>query len=150
MVSEGRLDREPTKTPVGNWDKLEREYIMWPSTMQRLGNWVSVEMAIEVGGCEIGVTWEYLIREVSVKRKGSSLREGHGVESTVCEEASLSFWRGGGEEVEEEERESSRRSAIWRTNGSEKAALILGVERDLGVGNLETEVCMDSLGFKRR
>ena len=93
------------------------------------------------------------MREVSVKRKDSSFREGHPVESTVCEEASRSFWRRSEEEEEEAERESSRVSAIWRTNGSEKVAektLVLGVERNLGIGNLEAEVCMDSLGFKRK
>lgn len=91
IASEDKLDKEPTKTPVGNWDKLEREFTMWPSTIEIFGNWVSVEMVIGVEGCEIGVIWEDRIREVSVKRKGSSLREGHGAESTVCEDASLSF-----------------------------------------------------------
>ncbi|KAK3023175.1 hypothetical protein RJ639_043484 [Escallonia herrerae] len=63
-----------------------------------------------------------LIKDVSVKRKGSSLRDGHGVERRDSEEVSLSFWRGGGDGDEVEERESSRVSAIWRTNGSERAA----------------------------
>lgn len=73
-----------------------------------------------------------------MKRKGSSLREGHGVERRVSEEVSLSFWRGnGGEEEEEEEgRESSRVSASWRTKGSEK----------VGAGWSETLVLVLGLG----
>ena len=52
------------------------------------------------------------MKETSVKRKGSSLREGHGVERRVSAEDSLSFCRGKGDEKEEEEgRESSRVSA---------------------------------------
>lgn len=63
------------------------------------------------------------MNEVSVKRKGSSLREGQGVERTVCEEESRSFWRGKvcGED-DGEGRESSRDSANWITKGSEKVA----------------------------
>lgn len=52
------------------------------------------------------------MKEVSVKRKGSSLRVGHGVERRVSTEESLRFWRAeGGEEEEEEGSESSRASA---------------------------------------
>lgn len=61
------------------------------------------------------------MKEVSVNRKGSSLRVGHGVERRDSAEASLSFWRRGGGGVVVE-RESSRVSAIWRTNGSEREA----------------------------
>lgn len=78
------------------------------------GNW---------GGCDVGYMSEFLMKEVSVKRNGSSLREGHGVERRVSEEASLIFWRGenrGEEEGAREGRESSRVSANWRTRGSEK------------------------------
>lgn len=50
-----------------------------------------------------------------MKRKGSSLREGHGVERIDSEDVSRSFWRG----EEEEVRESSRVSASSRTKGSE-------------------------------
>lgn len=73
-----------------------------------------------------------------MKRKGSSLREGHGVERIVSEEESLRFWRGkgGGEDEEEEGRESSRVSASWRTKGSEK----------VGEGWSETLVLVLSLG----
>ena len=63
------------------------------------------------------------MKEVSVNLKGSSFLEGHGVERRDCEEKSLSFWRGDDEEEEEEGRESSKDSAIWRTNGSERAAI---------------------------
>lgn len=60
------------------------------------------------------------MKETSVKRKGSSRRDGHGVERRVSADDSLSFWRGnGGEEEEEEGSESSRDSASWRTKGSE-------------------------------
>jgi hypothetical protein len=77
------------------------------------------------------------MKEVSVKRNDSSLREGHGVERRVSEEVSLSFWRGnGGEEEEEEGRESSRISASWRTKGSEK----------VGAGWSETLVLVLALG----
>lgn len=66
----------------------------------------------KLGGREIGWISEFLMKEVSVKRKGSSLREGHGVERRASEEESLRFWRGkGGEEEEEEGSESSRASA---------------------------------------
>lgn len=47
-------------------------------------------------GSEIGRILECLMKEMSVKRNGSSLREGHGVESRECEDVSLSFRRGGG------------------------------------------------------
>lgn len=61
------------------------------------------------------------MKEVSVKRKDSSLRDGQGVERRVSEDRSLIFWRGkGGCEVEGNE--SSRDSASWSTNGSEKEA----------------------------
>lgn len=76
------------------------------------------------------------MKEVSVKRKGSSLREGQGVERRVSEEVSLSFWRGNGGEEEEEGSESSRVSASWRTNGSEK----------VGEGWSETLVLVLDLG----
>lgn len=47
-----------------------------------------------------------------MKRKGSSLRVGHGVERRVSTEESLRFWRAeGGEEEEEEGSKSSRASA---------------------------------------
>ena len=49
------------------------------------------------------------MKETSVKRKGSSLREGHGVERRDSDEDSLSLWRGKGDE--EEGSESSRVSA---------------------------------------
>lgn len=64
------------------------------------------------------------MNEVSVKRKGSSLREGQGVDRRVCEEESRSFWRGKGcgEDDDDEGRESSRDSANWSTKGSEKVA----------------------------
>lgn len=55
-----------------------------------------------------------------MKRNGSSLREGHGVERRVSEEVSLSFCRGNGGKEDEAGRESSRVSASWRTKGSEK------------------------------
>lgn len=62
------------------------------------------------------------MNEVSVNRKGSSFRVGHGVERRDSDDASRSFWRGrdGGDF---RERESSRASAIWRTNGSERDAV---------------------------
>lgn len=71
-----------------------------------------------------------------MKRNGSSLREGHGVERRVSEEVSLRFWRGNGGEEEEEGRESSRVSASWRTKGSEK----------VGAGWSETLVLVLGLG----
>lgn len=93
------------------------------------------ERAEELGGRGIGWIWECLMKEVSVKRKGSSLREGQGVDRRVSEEVSLSFWRGNGGE-EEEESESSRVSASWRTKGSEK----------VGEGWRETLVLVLDLG----
>lgn len=60
------------------------------------------------------------MKEVSVKRKGSSLREGHGVDNRVSEDTSLIFSRGESFGEEGEERESSRASASSRTKGSEK------------------------------
>lgn len=70
-------------------------------------------MVEKLAGREIGLIWEFLMKEVSVKRKGSSLRVGHGVERRVSTEESLRFWRaeGGEEEEEEEGSESSRASA---------------------------------------
>lgn len=69
-------------------------------------------MVEKLAGREIGLIWEFLMKEVSVKRKGSSLRVGHGVERRVSTEESLRFWRAeGGEEEEEEGSESSRASA---------------------------------------
>lgn len=61
-----------------------------------------------------GRIWEERRKERSVKRKGSSLREGHGVEMRDSEDASLSFWRGSGVATE-----SSKVSASSRTKGSE-------------------------------
>lgn len=75
----------------------------------------------------MGRIWDRLMMEVSVKRKGSSLREGHGVERRYSEQVSLSFWSEG---KGVEERESSRVSAIWRTIGSERTAI--GVTEGLG------------------
>lgn len=61
------------------------------------------------------------MNERSVNRKGSSLREGHGVESSDSEDTSLSFWSGRGAEEEEDKGiESSRVSASSSTNGSEE------------------------------
>lgn len=80
---------------------------MWPSTMVRLGSWASeggiFRDSRDWGGCDVGYMSEFLMKEVSVKRKGSSLKEGQGVEIRVSEEASLIFWRGETEEEEEEE-----------------------------------------------
>lgn len=91
----------------------------------------------------IGLISDCLMMEVSVNRKGSSFREGHGVERRVSDEVSLSFRRGNGgdEEEEEEVSESSRVSANWRTKGSEKAGagwsdtlvLVLGLGALAGV-----------------
>lgn len=76
------------------------------------------------------------MKEVSVNRKGSSLREGHERERRDSEEESLSFCRGKGvEEEEDEERESSRVSAIWSTRGSERAAD--GVRVEMGFEEIE-------------
>lgn len=69
------------------------------------------------------------MKEVSVNRKGSSLRLGHGVERRASEEVSLSFCKGGGGEEDDEETESSKVSAIWRTNGSESVAYGVKVGR---------------------
>jgi hypothetical protein len=55
-----------------------------------------------------------------VKRKGSSLREGHGVERRDSEEASRRLWRGGGVGTE-----SSKVSARSRRNGSEEIEIAL-------------------------
>lgn len=81
-----------------------------------MANWVSTGMldnTEDCGGFEVGWIWDCFMKETSVKRKGSSLRDGHGVERRVSAEDSLSFWRGKGDEEEEEEggRESSRVSA---------------------------------------
>lgn len=75
------------------------------------------------------------MNEVSMYRKGSSLRVGHGVERRVSEEVFLSFWRGkdGEEEEEDEGSESSRVSANWRTKGSEKLGCRVREDR---IGNL--------------
>lgn len=70
------------------------------------------------------------MKDVSVNRKGSSFRDGHGVDRRVSAEDSRILWRGreeeerveDGEEEGEAERESSRDSANWSTNGSEKEA----------------------------
>lgn len=52
------------------------------------------------------------MKDVSVNRKGSSLRDGHGVDKRVSAEESRILWRGKEEEEEGEgERESSRDSA---------------------------------------
>ena len=55
------------------------------------------------------------MKDVSVNRKGSSLRDGHGVDKRDSAEESRILWRGKEEEEEEEEgegeRESSRDSA---------------------------------------
>ena len=75
----------------------------------------------ESGSCATGRISECLMKETSVKRKGSSLREGHGVERSDSEDTSLSFWRGKGGE-EEDGRESSRVSASSSTKGSEVMA----------------------------
>ena len=66
------------------------------------------------------------MKETSVKRKGSSLREGHGVDRRLSDEASRSFWRGSGVEG----RESSRVSASSRTKGSEVMACDCGCDCD--------------------
>lgn len=64
--------------------------------------------------------------------KGSSFREGQGVERRDWEEMSLSLWRGGGGEAEEEEAmESSRVSASRRTCGSERIASVGGWAKTL-------------------
>jgi hypothetical protein len=55
-----------------------------------------------------------------VKRKGSSLREGHGVERRDSEEASRRFWRCSGVGTE-----SSKVSARSRRNGSEEIEIAL-------------------------
>lgn len=62
------------------------------------------------------------MNEVSVNRKGSSLRVGNCVERRDSVDVSRSFWRGR-DGVDFREIESSRVSAIWRTNGSERAAV---------------------------
>lgn len=83
------------------------------------------------------------MKDVSVNRKGSSLRDGHGVDKRDSAEESRILWRGKEEEEEEEEeRESSRDSANSSTNGSEKEAcartetavgVVLLFENDFGL-----------------
>lgn len=51
------------------------------------------------------------MNDVSVNRKGSSLRDGHGVDKRDSAEESRILWRGKEEEEGEGERESSRDSA---------------------------------------
>lgn len=79
------------------------------------------------------------MKDVSVNRKGSSLRDGHGVDKRDSAEESRILWRG---KEEEEERESSRDSANSSTNGSEKEAcartetavgVVLLFENDFGI-----------------
>lgn len=65
--------------------------------------------------------------------KGSSLRDGHGVLRRVCEDKDRSFSRFG-----EVGTESSSDSAIWRTNGSDKAE-IGGRVKNPGLGFLEVK-----------
>ena len=63
---------------------------------------------------ETGRMRDWRMKERSVKRKGSSRREGHGVERRDWEEERRRFWRGSGVEGEEG-KESSRVSASSRT-----------------------------------
>lgn len=67
-----------------------------------------------------GRIWEERRKERSVKRKGSSRREGHEDERRDSEEASRRFWRGCGVGTE-----SSRASARSRTKGSEEMEIAL-------------------------
>jgi hypothetical protein len=75
---------------------------------------------VVVVGIGAGRIWEERRKERSVKRKGSSLREGHGVERRDSEEASRRLWRGGGVGTE-----SSKVSARSRRNGSEEIEIAL-------------------------
>lgn len=86
---------------------------------------------------------------------------GQWVDTRDSEEASRSFWRGFGDGEDEVGRESSRVSAIWRTNGSKEVEIgvkelalgmvvFLGVGFDLRDANFEIDgymdVDMDSVG----
>lgn len=67
---------------------------MCPSTIVRLGEGMSTsskEFKDSGGGEVVGYITEFLMKDVSVKRKGSSLRVGHGVDRRVCEELPLIF-----------------------------------------------------------
>lgn len=106
---------------------MEREGTITPSITARLAKRASGSLrgegiaGWEAGkGAETGRIGDFLRKEVSVKRKGSSLEEGQDLERREREEESLSFWRGSEGGEEEPERESSRDSASWMTTGSEK------------------------------
>ena len=67
---------------------------------------------------------------MSVNLKGSSFLEGHDKDRRDSEDESLNFCKVEG--IEDDERASSKVSAIWSTNGSERAAFGVKIEADFG------------------